>query len=227
MILTKRFTAGLCALAFCGLAAGPINADPVTTVNLGNLSGPVTQTGALPNQAQVLEDDFTVTSTSSFTAFTTSYGGGMNLNGTTQAAGGFQPSLILFNSAGNYVKGENLRHTGDGGAPGNPNLNVWDAVLTDSRLTAGSYILVLTDWENQQSPTATNLSDGFTFNLGSGGSTFVDSQFNTRTANYALNISASPVASAVPEPATFWVVVPLLGGALMYARRRRASLIAR
>jgi len=81
---------------------------------------------------------------------------------------------------------------------------------------------LLTDWLNQQPPSATNLSDGFV-SLGSGGSTFVDEQFNTRTANYALNLSATPLGgeSAVPEPATFGLILPALAGAALFLRNKK------
>ena len=95
-------------------------------------------------------------------------------------------------------------------------------------LDPGSYIAVLTDWLNQQSPSATNLSDGFV-SLGSGGSTFVDEQLNSRTANYALNLSATPLGgsgggSAVPEPATFVLIFPALAGVALFLKIKRKSL---
>jgi hypothetical protein len=195
------------------------HAASISVVNLGTVSNSATNTGTLANQAQVVEETFTLASTSNIVAFTTSYGGGTNLNGTTTSPGGFQPSLILFNSSGNYVAGETypspIAHT-------DPTTH-WalDAYLSDSNLPAGTYIIALTDWLNQQSPSATNLSDGFTFDLGSGGSTFVDAQGNMRTANYAFNLSVSPSAAAVPEPASFWLVIPAMS--LMFCVFKRRS----
>jgi hypothetical protein len=210
--------AGVCLLGV--FVNYPLSAASITTQPLGTLSGVVTTSGALPNQAQVLEETFTLTTPSAFTAFTTSYGGGMNLDGTTAAAGGFQPMLSLFNSAGNFVAGQSVT---------SPVANIdsatgiaADAYLTDSNLAAGNYILVLTDWLNQQPPTATNLSDGFV-DLGSAGSTFVDEQFNTRTAAYTLNISANSVSVATPEPGSIWLLaVPF--GALLVFRKHRSSV---
>jgi hypothetical protein len=175
-------------------------------------------TGTLSNQAAVLEENFTLSSASDLTIYTTSYGGGTNLNGTTTAAGGFQPSLILFNSTGDYVAGETYPSPIANPDPSNG----WalDAYLSDPNLAAGTYTVALTDWLNQQSPTATNLSDGFTFDLGSGGSTFLDAQGNSRTGAYALNISAMPLSgTATPEPATIFLVLPVFALALLPRKR--------
>ncbi len=57
------------------------------------------------------------------------------------------------------------------------------------------YTLAITDFLLNQSITATNLSDGFTSNFGSG-STFVDEQGNPRTGDYSVTINLA----AVPEP---------------------------
>lgn len=65
-----------------------------------------TYMGTLSNQASVVTKNFTLTSPSDVTIYTTSYGGGTNLAGTATSAGGFQPSLVLFDSAGNYVASE-------------------------------------------------------------------------------------------------------------------------
>ena len=100
-----------------------------------------------------------------------------------------------------------------------------DQYLFDANVGPVNYIAVLTDWLNQQPPTATNLSDGFV-SLGSSGSTFVDEQLNSRTANYALNLSASPIgngSSAVPEPATWGLVVPVLAVTALPFRNRKKS----
>lgn len=206
--------------------AGSYNARAasVSIVNLGTVSSSTTDTGTLSNQAQVVEETFTLSSMADITAFTTSYGGGNNLNGTTTGAGGFQPSLILFNGSGNYVAGETYpsptAHT-------DPSTH-WalDAYLSDSNLPTGTYTIALTDWLNQQSPSATNLTDGFTDNLGSGGSTFVDAQGNLRSGNYAFNLSVSSSAppGTIPEPGTLWLVIPALAAVVVYGRKRRSRL---
>jgi hypothetical protein len=192
------------------------------TANLGTLTS-ATNTGTFTNQAEVFEATFSLNAASKLTIFTTSYGGGSNLSGPASVAGGFQPMITLFTSAGNYVTGQ---QTTSPIAQADPASKLaLDQYLFDANVGPGSYIAVLTDWLNQQSPNATNLSDGFV-SLGSGGSTFVDEQFNPRNANYALNLSASPLGgggSAVPEPATLGLILPALAGVALFFRNKKKS----
>jgi len=194
------------------------NAASISTTNLGVLPSNVTKTGTLVDEAQVIEEAFTVTSATSLTVFTTSYGGGTNLDGTMAAAGGFQPMITLYNSAGNYVMGEAVTSP-VGNTDAKTGLAL-DAYLTDNNLIAGGYILTLTDIFNQQSATATNLSDGFT---GTGGPSFADVQGNMRNGDYALNLSVMSSGTTTPEPATFWLILPALMGAAVLFRRRRTA----
>jgi hypothetical protein len=71
----------------------------------------------------------------------------------------------------------------------------------------------------QQAPSGTNLSVGFTFNLGSGGSVFTDEQGNSRSADYSITLDANVGGggvgggpSAVPVPAAAWTSLAMLGG---------------
>jgi hypothetical protein len=206
------------ALFFNVLGAYQVNAGPVTTVNLGTLTGPAVNSGTLSDQAGVIEENFTLSSSSSLTIFTTSYGGGTNLDGTTTKPGGFEPMISLFDGAGNFVAGEDV--TSPIAKTDTSTGLALDAYLTDPSAPAGAYIAVLTDWLNQQPPTATNLSSGFV-DLGSGGSNFVDEQFNARSGSYTVDISAAGSIAAVPEPATLWMVLPAI--AVMAALRRRRA----
>ena len=92
--------------------------------------------------------------------------------------------------------------------------------LTAPSLPAGMYTLALTDFLLNQSLTATNLSDGFTVNFGSG-TTFADTNGNQRTGNFALTINTGNTA-AVPEPATLWLAAPFLGFLALRARKPRS-----
>lgn len=209
--------AGILFLGVFGVAQ-PIRASSITTVNLGTLSGPITNSGTLSNQAAVVEETFTLTSPSSLTAFTTSYGSGMNLDGSTTSAGGFDPELSLFTASGTFIASEAVTSS-IAKIDATTGLAL-DAYLQDTGLAAGSYILVLTDWLNQPSPTGNNLSDGFV-NLGSG-TTFVDAQSNTRTGAYTLDISVTH-PTVTPEPATIWLALPSIVAALWLIRRRRTA----
>ena len=85
------------------------------------------------------------------------------------------------------------------------------------RFHLAATLRVLTDFLNQPMSTATNLSDGFT-NFGSGGSSFIDEQGNARNANYSLTLTSA----AVPEPASFWLSLPILAFGLAQFRKRRS-----
>jgi hypothetical protein len=163
---------------------------------------PATITGTLPDQGAALLENFTLSSTSNLTITTTSY-----------ANGGFESNLLLFNSMGNFVTAGNPF-----GAVDSTTGIVGDMRLTASNLAAGMYTLTLTDFLLNQSLTATNLSDGFTVNFGSG-TTFVDANGNQRTGDFAFTIGNG--ASAVPEPATLWLAAPFLAALALRARRAR------
>jgi hypothetical protein len=178
--------------------------------------------GTLTDPATVVQENFSLSSPGDVSIFTTSYGGGTNLDGTTATPGGFQPNITLYNSDGTFVSGPNAN---DPMAKTDATTGLaLDSLLTESNLAAGNYIVTLTNFWTQQSATATNLSDGFT-NIG--GSTFLDSQFNTRTGAYALNVAVpgGPV-SATPEPASFWLVLPIVAAATLFARKRTASSLS-
>lgn len=172
-------------LAFAASATSLGAATVISQTYTGSL--PATISGTLPNQDSVLEETFTLPSAGGVTAYTTSY-----------ATGGFEPNLTLFNATGNYVASSGV----PGSAPMTP--SDLDVTLSATNLSSGTYILTLTDFLLSQSPTATNLSDGFTVNLGSG-TGFVDALGNTRTGAYSLVIESS-ATSSTPEPASLWFV---------------------
>jgi hypothetical protein len=209
----------LLTLLFGVAATQQLKAVTVTNVSLGSLSGSVTDAGTLSNQGEVLEAAFSITAASNLTIYTNSYGGGMNANGTTATAGGFMPSLVLYKSAGTYVAGETFPSP-IGKIDPVTGLN-GDAYLSSMNLSAGAYILTLSDFLVQQPVTATNLSDGF-INYGSG-TVFTDVQGNPRTGNYSLNLSATTLTPSVPEPATFWLMVPAISGLAVLIRKRKAA----
>jgi hypothetical protein len=208
---------GVTALLFGSFSTTTLKAVTITTANLGALSAPLTTSGTLANQGVALEATFSLSSASQLTIFTTSYGGGTNANGTTAVRGGFMPSLVLYNGAGAYVAGETF--PSPIGTRDSTTGLIGDSYIRTSSLAAGTYIVALSDYLVQQSPTATNLSDGF-IDYGSG-TTFSDVQGNPRTGGYTLNINGPSSAAAAPEPATLALIGPAFGGLALWLYRRR------
>jgi hypothetical protein len=68
-------------------------------------AAPLTFTGAFTDDDSVFTYSFTTASTQVFNFYTTSYGGGLNLNGSVSPAGGFDPVLTLFSNATGNVLG--------------------------------------------------------------------------------------------------------------------------
>ena len=199
-----KITTVLSGLCLLSAASGILNADTFTQ----------TYSGSLTSTSTVLEETFSLTSASDISITTTSYGGGNNLNGSTTAAGGFQPSLTLYTVSGNYVASQSVTNSSASVDPATG--LALDGRLLDSNALPGGYIITLTNWLEQQPPTATNLSDGF---INYGGSTFVDVQGNSRSANYGLNLSVSPSAAATPEPTTIGLIALAVLLAGVFGRR--------
>ncbi|MDQ2843867.1 MAG: PEP-CTERM sorting domain-containing protein [Acidobacteriota bacterium] len=191
------------------LTAGATQAAQISQTFLGTLS----------STSQILQEDFSIDAISNITIFTTSYGGGPNQDGTMASAGGFQPNITLYTSSGNFVTNQAVSSP-IAKADALTGLAL-DGYLTDNGLAPGSYIATLTNWLEQQPPTATNLSDGF---INYGGSTFADVNGNLRSASYALNLSTSST-SPVPEPASTWLLVSGLALAGAVAWRRSRTLL--
>ncbi len=198
------------------VAAGPLGAVTITNLNLGTLTSPITSAGMLADQGTVLEAAFSLPSAAKLSIYTDSYGGGTNADMTTASAGGFMTSLVLYNAAGNYVAGETFPF----GNTDPQTTLAGDASIQSGMLMAGTYVLTVSDWEVQQPVTATNLSDGF-INYGSG-TVFSDVQGNIRTGSYSVNLSPVSSSSATPEPATFWLMIPALGGVVALVRKRKS-----
>lgn len=188
-----------------------------------------TYTGTFGADNTVQPFTFTSTSTQNYTFYTTSYGGGTNMNGTVSSAGGFVPVLTLFTASGTVIGSDG----GDGTCSGSSKVDATtkmcdDAFLTET-LSAGSYILELTEFPNVA---IGSLSDGFLFAsdptatgdlCGVSGGTFLETDTASctqRTNAYAVNIAAT---SPVPEPATWVLVLPAFA-ALFYVEQRRRQL---
>lgn len=207
-------------LAALGLAGLPTAQAQVT---------PTVHTGVFTMDDNVALFNFNVTSMQTFSLFTTSYGGGTNVDGTTTAPGGFDPILSLFDGTGTLID------SNDDGPDANTDpvtFSAHDSGLTES-LAPGLYTVAVTQYDNfANGPT---LSDGFT-RQGQGNFTvafnqppnsfisFIDSSGFQRTANFTLDIGNRPMSSPVPEASntvSFGLLLTLGGLAVVVARRRK------
>lgn len=191
-----------------------------------------TSTGSLSADNSVYSHPFDIATSQNLTFYTTSYGGGMNADGTMTSAGGFVPVLTLFSSTGGFINTSG----GTGGFPpcsGSTNADPATGVCEDAYFTQmldpGSYILDLTEFPNVA---VGNLSDGFLFAsnphitgdiCGSDGM-FLQADLAPcvqRTANFAVNIAPTS-ASPVPEPSTWVLVLPAAAAIALFGRRQFA-----
>ena len=173
-----------------------------------------------------------IATTESLSAYTTSYAGGVNLNGTTTSGGGFVPQLTLFaGSSGNVIAVSSGKSMCGGMAGVDAVTGLCNDAFLQTTLMPGTYALYLTEFPNTADPSSTS-SPTFLFSgnptitgdsCSVPGGMFIDTTTTLctqRTSAYALNISTS--ASAVPEPATLW----LAGGTLLalgvFGRRKPA-----
>ena len=191
------------------------------------LASTVTQTGMFTADNDVYLYNFNAPTASTYTLYTTSYGGGMNLDGTTSMSGGFVPVLSLFTAAGAPVANDGGSGMCSGSAMADGATGMCDDAYLSLALTAGNYTLALTEFPNVA---INNLSDGFLFAsdphatgsvCGVSGGTFLQSDVIPcvqRNGNYAVNVSNS----AVPEPAT-WILVLPAAGALFFVGRQHLA----
>ena len=181
----------------------------------------------------VYDDDvqtfgFSVGAPSDVTFRTYSYAGGTMADGTIISAGGFDPILALFDSAGNFI-GQN----DDGSSsqvPADPTTgSYYDTYLEVSDLGVGSYTVAVMQYDNFAN--GPNLSDGFqrdgqqnfTLDYAAGGTGyFWDVNADQRTSDWAfdiLNVAEATQIPQVPVPAAAWLLGSGLLG-LMSIRRK-------
>ncbi len=154
-------------------------------------TGQFSYTGTFTHDDETRTFYFTLSSPTSVTVRTFGFGGGTNAAGTVIAPGGFDPTVSLFDSAGNLIAANQ-----DGGCP-SVAVEAQTGFCWDSKmvvpLPAGSYQVVLTQSDN--SANGPTLADSFVFagegNFTSGDDTrpgFYDDSGIQRTGAYAIDI---------------------------------------
>ena len=207
-----------------------LTASPAQAANL-------TLSGAISSDDAVQLFDFTVATPSSVDLRSYGYAGGTSATGRVVASGGFDTTLTLFDSSGNFL---NENDDGAGVATDPTTGLAGDARITQT-LAAGNYLLALTQYDNFARG---NLPDGFaetgnpnftaasTFTSGGPcpGNMFRDisgTDGRCRTGNWTVDFVNVASATAVPEPSA--LVCAGVGLALLFVgrlrNRRKATLV--
>lgn len=136
--------------------------------------------------------------------------GTVTIESTGNAAGGFDPVLSLYDSAGLGIAFNDDQDVG-----------IADPKLVES-LSAGRYTVYLTQYDNF-GPASLGLPFNFDDQPNFRGG-FIDFFGNQRTGDWALSIDGASNAGAVPETAS-WVMLIAGFGLVGAAMRRRAQPI--
>jgi hypothetical protein len=213
--MSLRPKLGLVAAGLCVglLASGRANASVVS------------YSGTLVSDDQVQLYTYILAQASDVVFSTASYGGGVS-NGVTTPAGGFVPVLSLFDTSGTVIGSDGGDATCSAGMGVDPTTNMCDDAYLKESLTAGSYILAVTEFFNV--PVGPNLSDGF---LMQGQGDYTGPTCGTTGAFYETDIAPcvqrtgnfDVTAATTPEPSTLWLgAIPMI--LLGVVRRRKAGL---
>jgi len=182
-------------------------------------------TGSFTTDDQEQIFDLSLTSATTVTFETLSYGGGTNAAGTVIPSGGFDPRLTWFQSDGTEIGSNGGPYCGSNGSF----LGACNDAYFQGTLAAGSYFLALTQDGNDPNG---DLSAGFSeqgnpnFTANGLCNQFCDSlSGNELAGTWAVDIlgvnSANP-ATVVPEPATISLTGIGLSLLSLASRKRRA-----
>jgi PEP-CTERM motif len=196
-------------------------------------------TGTFPGDDHLQTLSFTVAPASMVTIRSFGYGGGTNSVGATIPAGGLDSYFSLFDPTGLLIDSNDDDTTGTVATDPSTG-NAFDALLRKSSLTAGTYLLVLTEVSN--TPVGTTFADGFS-GVGQGNFTcpalmgtsgpFCDLTPSQRTGNWAIDISGVTAASdttrqtGAPEPGTIVLMGSCVAAVLFFRGRRSANVLKR
>lgn len=157
-------------------------------------AAPILLQGTVSDPDATVSHVFSVAGPSQVSIQSYSYGGGASATGITVPAGGFDPSVYLFDGTG--LDAILLAHNDDGVCPpGQLDATTsacLDVTLLVAALLPGDYTLVIALAGNLP---AGALGAGFT-----GGGDFTDVFGSTRDGHYALDLTVQPLLSPVPEP---------------------------
>lgn len=182
----------------------------------------VSFTGTFLQDDDVQSFAFSVSAPGTVILQTFGYAGGTNGAGNTIAAGGFDPTVSLFDSTGALLLFQDDDTPECNVVAADPVTGECFDVYVSTTLAVGSYLAVITQFDNHAN--GPNLSDGFTQD-GAGNFTaafgcepglFCDVDADARTGAFALDIT-TPNA-VVPVPAAGWLFA---GGLAALARWRR------
>ena len=196
LALSLAANAGTISISY----TGSLRTDAtVTGCGSGCTLGSSNTDGDYAQWAAVVET-FNVSTASTMSALTYSYGGGTNAQNDPIGQGGFEPYLSLFDSGGNFLASTFFGTTCPAGA-GIYQGQCLDVMLTGGLLQPGNYQIAISAWENMSlaennGPPAL-LSDGFA-GLGN--------LFSGEDMHFAFDVFLSNDAPSVPEPATFGLI---------------------
>ncbi len=182
-------------------------------------------TGTFSGDADVQAFNFTIGSLSTVTLISYSYAGGTMADGTVIAAGGFDPILALWDSAGNLIQ---QYDDGPEIVPADPVTGQYfDTHLILTNLAAGDYTATIAQYANFAA--GSRLSNGFTQSnpfftaaYGCSNGQFCDAARDNRTNFWAFDVLGvdSAVTPTIPVPATLPLIVAGLGALRLVTRRK-------
>ena len=180
----------------------------------------ISRQGSLSDPDQVLLFELSIGSASTLNIQGFGYGGGINGAGSVVGSGGFDTIVALFYGLGSSAT--LIEFNDDGICPPasfDPITGgCLDSTLYRDLLLLGDYTIALTASFN--TPIGSTLGAGF-----SGGGSFVDVFGDSRTSNYALDVTINSLQQ-IPEPSSFVLVVTsMLLLLVRHASRIRSALL--